>query len=203
MRNMIAILLIIGVLSLIAISPGETAAKGEILKSYQGNLSEKTLRNISMYQVVGPVAETIADTVKFEAPRPNWNLKNVTIYGWDGYSGTSDTIPTRGLMVLEVRDKNLDLLYKFSDIQTPYTSYIFNISSVLFPLLIDLPEIPVSDEFYICFYDRGVVSVGFEFNNSTNSYFYDYRARMLVPAKLPTGANNTTPVQWLMTVGGS
>jgi hypothetical protein len=68
---------------------------------------------------------------------------------------------------------------------------------------VDLPSLPVSDEFYLCFYDRGNVGAAFEFNNASEvSYFFDRTSKETFPAVVPGGENQTAPVNWIMKVFG-
>ena len=75
--------------------------------------------------------------------------------------------------------KNINLLYRMADTQNAYFTF-------LFPILraIDLPSIPVTDEFYVIFYDRGSMFIGMELENATgNSYLYDSLYSELLPVE--------------------
>jgi hypothetical protein len=109
----------------------------------------------------------------------------------------------RNLIALEVRDKDLNLLYKLTDNQIAYSNFAFNLSNPLI-MEIELPSIPVSDDFYVSFYDRGSLGIGYETINETNnkSFILNPAAREIVPAQLPVN-DTVTPVNWLMEVVGS
>jgi hypothetical protein len=174
----------------------------DTVTSYEGNLSEKELNYANMIELFGPTGMAAAEAVKFKAPRADWTLKNVTVFGWDGFNGSSESVPSQGIIALEIRDKDLNLLYRFADTQLPYTNFIFNFTGI-FPIMIEMPSIPVSDEFYVCFYDRGSVLTSFEFVNETKeSYIFDRAARKMLPAELPVGENSTAPINWIMRVNG-
>lgn len=179
--------------------------ENQIMKSYEGNLSEKRIVSIDLLSIMGLPAYFIADAVKFKAPKPNWKLNAVQILGWDGFNGTTESIPRERIIALEVRDKDLNLLYKFADSQLPYSNYIRNETETL-PFTIQIPSIPVSDEFYVCFYDRGAIAVASEILNKTspNSFIYIEAGNTLLPANLPLlKENESVPLNWIMTVSGN
>ncbi|OYV07927.1 MAG: hypothetical protein CG443_866, partial [Methanosaeta sp. ASP1-1] len=72
----------------------------------------------------------------------------------------------------------------------------------LYPLTIEIPQIAVSDEFYVCFYDRGAVAVGSELINETSKNSFIYVESELLPAMIPESENVSTPLNWLMAVSG-
>ncbi len=145
----------------------------------------------------------VAETVKFKSPKAGWKLKTVNVLAWDGFNGSASSVPPQLIIALEVRDKNRNLLYKYADSQLPYTNYAFNDTGPSF-LAIELPSIPVSDEFYVCFYDRGAVAVAGEILNKTseNSFFYNEAGDELISAAVPR-ENQTSAVNWIMSVVGS
>ncbi|MDM7940400.1 MAG: hypothetical protein QUS07_08670 [Methanothrix sp.] len=199
-------ILSLAVLSLIGISFAADATEGQknLISSFEGNLSQKELAQIDMLSLLGRTGFFVAEAVKFKAPKQNWKLDSVQLIGWDGYNGTVESIPQERVIALEVRDKDLNLLYRFADSQLPYTNYAFN-STSLYPLTIRLPQVTVSDDFYICFYDRGAVAVACERLNETskNSFIYLGPGNQMLPANLPGENNETIPVNWIMTVSGS
>ena len=199
--------LIMAVLCLTALSTAGLAAdasKNQLLDSYEGNISQKEIIPVDMLSLFGPPGHFFAETVKFKAPKPGWKLNGVQMYGWDGFNGTSESIPAERVIALEVRDKDLNLLYKFADSQLPYSNYVRN-ATKLYPFTIEIPSIPVSDDFYVCFYDRGAIAVAGERLNETgqNSFLYIEPGNQLLPANLPVGENETLPVNWIMSISGN
>jgi len=196
-------MILIAVMSLAIISIAAEAQNEEVLASFEGNISQIEFELTSLMGVFGLPGYSFAEAVKFTAPSPNWNLKQVRILGWDGFNGTVESVPSRNVIALEVRDKDLNLLYKLADVQAAYTNYAFNYTGPIM-MEIELPSVPVSDEFYISFYDRGSVGVGFEVLNATNnrSFILNAVGKELVPAQLPVNGN-ATPVNWLVEVIGS
>lgn len=191
-------------LSLASVSMVADAQNSESLKSYEGNLSQKQLNLVTMPQIFGQNSLNIAEAVKFNAPTDSWKLNNVSVLVWDGFNGTIESIPSERVIAIEVRDKDLNLLYRFTDSQRPYTNFAFNITTPLF-MKVDLPAVPVGDEFYICFYDRGAVGVLYEQLNETSesSFLFNKAGRELVPAELPVSENQTASLSWIMEVAGS
>jgi hypothetical protein len=182
------------------------ASQNQILNSYEGNLTQKSLTAMDMLSLLGgQTGYLMAEAVKFTAPKPNWKIDSVQLFGWDGFNGTAESIPQERIIALEVRDKDLNLLYRLSDSQLPYTNYAYNATD-LYPTTLRLPQVPVSDEFYICFYDRGAVAVACERLNETSksSFLYLEPGNQLLPATLPSGQNNETiAVNWIMSVSGN
>jgi hypothetical protein len=198
--------LCLAALSLAGISAAADASASQniTLNSYEGNLTEKKVTQVDMLSLFGSPGYFFAEAVKFKAPKPNWKINALQLYGWDGYNGTAETIPYERVIAFDIRDKDLNLLYKYSDSQLPYTNYARNATGVL-PMTFELPSIPVSDEFYVCFYDRGAVTVVAERLNSSsqNSFLYLEPANRMLEAKISISANETIPVNWLMTVKGT
>ena len=204
--------LLITVLSLLALSltgiSAATDAKSpdiQVMNSYEGNLSQKRIVSIDLLSIMGLPAYFIAEAVKFKAPKPGWKLNSVQILGWDGFNGTMESIPRERIIALEVRDKDLNLLYRFTDSQLPYSNFIRNATQT-YPFTVRLPSIPVSDEFYVCFYDRGAIAIASEILNETseNSFIYIEDGNTLLPANLPLfKENESVPLNWIMTVSGN
>jgi hypothetical protein len=184
----------------IAIEP----IKLDVLNSYKGNLSleDKELHLLNMIQVLGGISGLAgAEVVKFKAPKADWTLKKIEFLLYDGYNGTRKSVPTPQVIAFEIRDKNFNLLYRYADIQLPYTNFLMNITDPV-PATFDLPSIKVGDEFYVLFFDRGAVRVMAKFNSTGNSSFYDPLTGRLYKAELISKHNNTIPLNWIMNVGG-
>ena len=62
----------------------------------------------------------IGEAVKFTAPKAGWKLQKVRVLAWSGYNESSQSFPADRNIMLEVRDKDLNLLYKFADAQNNY-----------------------------------------------------------------------------------
>ncbi len=209
MKKMVLLItvLCLMVLSLTGISAAADAESPEnqLLNSYDGNLTQKRIVSIDLLSVMGLPAYFIAEAVKFKAPKPDWKLNTVQILGWDGYNGSMQSIPSERIIALEVRDKDLNLLYRFSDSQLPYSNFVRNATET-YPFTMRLPSIPVSDEFYVCFYDRGAIAIAAEVLNKTsqNSFIYIEEGNALLPSNLPLfGQNESVPLNWIMTIGGN
>lgn len=142
---------------------------------------------------------SVAETVKFEPPRSGWTLDIVQILGWDGYE-VNETLPEEQTICMEIRDENLKLLYRFTDSQLPYFTFLGQPGIAE----IEVPSIPTNGDFYVCFYDRGAVDIGLDWNNvEGNSYFFDMLTGELVPAEVGTnGSEELLPVNWIIRAVG-
>jgi len=204
-KKMLLLMAIFFLLAVFSIGPSVAAdsqsSEGQVLYSYEGNLSEKKVIPVSVLSIYGLPGFFIAEAVKFEAPKDNWKISAVQLYGYDGYNGSQESAPEERNIALEIRDKDKNLLYKFADSQLPYSNYVRN-ATLLYPLTIEIPQIAVSDEFYVCFYDRGAVAVGSEPLNETSKNSFIYIENELLPAMLPEDKNVSIPLNWLMAVSG-
>ena len=130
-------------------------AKGSIslLKEDSGNFSHMNWTLYSAVNQFGLVGLNIGEVVKFKAPKPGWELTGIQIVGWSGFNNTTKRFPADRNFLIEVRDKDANLLYKFADDQNMY------FASTTGPVIagIDIPALPVTDDFYIVFYDRGAM----------------------------------------------
>src|SRR5690606_30040304 len=118
--------------------------------------------------------------------------------GWNGFDGNTSSIPDSDNFLIEVRDADLNLLYRMADTQNAYFTFPVPILRA-----IDLPSIPVTDEFYVIFYDRGSMFIGMELENATgNSYFYDNLYSELLPVEFTDANNVTTRVNWVIRAVG-
>lgn len=198
--------LCLAALSMTGISLAAEASDSQYrtIYSFDGNISEKDLHFITNSVPFGRPGMVVAQTAKFIPPKSGWKIKAVDVLAYDGFNGTPISVPEDRVIVLEVRDKDHNLIYRFADSVLPYSNYVFNVTHPR-SMMIELPSVPVSDEFYICFFDRAVVGVAYEFLNQTNgnSFFYNEAGDELFPATLPVAENQTSPINWIMSVTGS
>lgn len=173
------------------------AATMNVLKQDSGlNFSQM---NVRLYSVAMNMdAFSVGEAVKFSAPNPGWKLKQVRVAGWNGFDGNATSIPESDNFLLEVRDADLNLLYRMVDTQNAYFTFL---SPVL--RAIDIPSVPVTNDFYVIFYDRGSMVVGMEPENATgNSYFYDSLDSKLLPAEFIDENNETIKFNWVIQAVG-
>jgi len=142
---------------------------------------------------------SFAEAVKFTPPRPSWTLDAVQILGWDGYD-ENETLPEERMVCLEIRDENLNLLYRFTDSQLPYFSFLGMPGFAV----IEVPSVPINGDFYVCFYDRGAVKIGWEWGGDAGrSFFYDMTNKELLPAEIGTNATEElVAVNWIIRAVG-
>lgn len=140
-----------------------------------------------------------AQTVKFTAPAPGWKLQDVLIIATDGWNASSKQLPTPLPFAIEVRDANLKLLYHFADTQLPY----FTSSKGIGLASVEVPDILVSGDFFVCFYGYRSLALAAELQNATgNSYLFDKPTGQLYSYGLPLINNQTLPINWLIRVAG-
>lgn len=162
------------------------------------NLSQM---NYTLYSAVknwGIDSFNVGEAVKFARPKPEWKLKQIKILGWNGYNETSMTVPSPSNFLIEVRDEELNLLYRLADTQNAYFTFKA-------PVLrgIDIPALLVPEVFYIIFYDRSTMKIGAEQENGTgNSYFYDSLYKGLIPAEFSIDESNAIKVNWIIRAAG-
>lgn len=178
---------------------GSAVPSMTILKQDSG--TNLTKMNMSIYTALtdfGLDAFGVGEAVKFTAPKPGWKLMQIRIAGWNGYNGTPNSIPQASNFLIEIRDKDLNLLYRMADMQNAY----FTFSA---PVLrgIDIPALPLTGDFYVIFYDRGTMVIEREVENGTgNSYFYDSLTGELIPAIFKDESNKSTDINWVIRAVG-
>jgi len=140
----------------------------------------------------------VAETVKFTPNRVPWTLTKVQIVGWNGFD--NETLPPERVVYLEIRDKNLDLLYQFSDSHLPYFTDVMAVLTE-----IEIPPLTVNDDFYVCFYDRGAVKVGYNVTETDNqrSYRYNRFSGDLIPVRVGIEeSEGSLPADWIIRAVG-
>ena len=162
------------------------------------NLSKMNMTLYSAATDWGIDAFGVGEAVKFTVPKPGWKLMQVRVAGWNGYNDTTKTIPSANDFLIEIRDKNLNLLYRMSDTQNAYFTFTAPVLRA-----IDIPALPLTGDFYVIFYDRGAMVVGMEQQNGTgNSYFYDSLTGDLIPASFKDANSESTKVNWVLRAVG-
>ncbi|MCX6642184.1 MAG: hypothetical protein NTV15_02195 [Candidatus Bathyarchaeota archaeon] len=175
--------------------PANSAAtQAQVLKQDSGT-------NISKMNLTFAVSPTYgsAQTVKFTAPKSGWKLESILILATDGWNASSKQLPNPLPFAIEIRDTNLKLLYHFADIQLPY----FTRSEGIRVGGVEVPDISVSDDFFVCFYGYRSLALATELQNATgNSYLFDKFTGQLYSYGLPLRNNQTLPINWLIRVAG-
>ncbi|MCJ7445258.1 MAG: hypothetical protein MUO26_12175 [Methanotrichaceae archaeon] len=204
MRRTVLVLTSLCLIVVMGLSIAAEPPKSEVLNSFKGNLSEnRNLDLLTMAQLFGLNGLNLGETVKLKAPKPNWTLRGIEIAGYDGFNGSRESLPSPEIIALEIRDKDLNLLYKYADSQLPYSNLWRNSTGPVV-MRFELPPTRVTDEFYIVFYDRNAVQVMAELNSTGDSYFFNpYGKTKLEPAEVvQIKDNKTIPINWIMTAVG-
>jgi hypothetical protein len=144
-------------------------------------------------------AIAVGQAVKFQPPKAGWKLQLISIMATDGWNSSVKTFPTSLPFTIEIRDKDLNLLYHYADTQLPY----FTHPDLITVADVEVPAMPMTGEFYVCFYGYGRIALMTELQNSTgNSYYYVRPTGQLVSAELQLENNNTLPVNWIIRAAG-
>ena len=145
-----------------------TPEQSKTLTGSDLNFSEANITLFSSFEVFG--ALDIGEAVKFTAPSSGFNLQKVRILAWGLFNETTQTYPAERNIMLEIRDKDLKLLYKFADGQN---NYFLSRDGPVFAE-IEIPEMKMTGDFYVVFYDRGAAPIGAaEVADSGNSYLFN------------------------------
>ncbi len=195
------LILIIAVLCCTALAFNAAAAdkvdmsKFTVLKQYNGdNLSKMNLSWYTAATDFGVAALNIGEAVKFTSPRLGWKLKAVQIAGSVPYNETTKRFIPDLTFLIEIRDKDLNVLYKYNDIQNIY------FASTQGPIMrtIEIPVTSITGDFYVIFYDRGSMLIGRTLEKATgNSYFFINDA--LQPAQFKSSkTNQTVKADWII-----
>ena len=169
-----------------------------ILKQDSGkNISDMNLGFISIIDEFGADGLGMGEAVKFKAPKSGWKLYGVQVLGWSGYNNTTESYPMDRNFLLEIRDNDLRLLYRFADAQNGY----FLSNQGPFYGVIEIPPLAVTEEFYVVFYDRGGMIIAMEEENGTGNSFL-YGNGNIEPAQLTTATNETIGINWIIEAVG-
>lgn len=164
-------------------------------------LKQDSGTNLSQMNITFAFSPTYgsAQAVKFTTPKTKWILNSVQVVATDGWNSSNTKLPNSLPFAIEVRDADLRLLYHFSDTQLPY----FTSSKGIKMASIELPDILLSGDFYVCFYGYRSIAIAAELQNTTgHSYFFDKLTGELFEGAFPINDNQTSPMNWLIRVTG-
>lgn len=171
-----------------------------ILRADSGkNLSDMNLSLYSAINDFGISGINVGEAVKFTAPNAGWKLNWIEVMGWSGFNNTTQTFPSDRNFLIEIRDKDYNLLYKFADEQN---NYFLSTTPPTGFSAIEIPALQVTGDFYVVFYDRGAMGIAMESDNGTgNSYFF--MNGQMIPAQFKmTDTNETIKVNWMIRAVG-
>jgi hypothetical protein len=180
-----------------------SVSKLTVLTEDSGNLSEMALQPYSTFQDFGAVNGLfVGEAVKFTAPKAGWKLSGIQVIGLTTYNNTTKDLAPNSNFLVEVRDKDLNLLYKFADMQNLY--FASTHEGRFLSRSIMIPSIPVTGDFYVVFYDRGSMRIGMEETNETSNSFF-FIGNQMKPAtfELAGKTNETMKINWLIRVAGA
>lgn len=199
--SLISAICFIALMGMAVAQNGSTGANKTmvVLKQDSGtNITNMSMALYSAGQDWGINAFSVGEAVKFTAPEPDWKLKQIRVLGWNGFNETTMAVPSPSNFLIEVRDENLNLLYRLADTQNAY----FTLPAPAL-IAIDIPALPLTGDFYIIFYDRSTMRIGVELENGTgNSYQYNSMYSELIPAQFIIDNNESTKVNWIIRAVG-
>jgi hypothetical protein len=157
------------------------------------SVSNSNMSSVQSLAYFGWNPNIVGAAVQFSPPNENWNLRKVQVVGWNIFDPKNETHPEDKFFTLEVRDKDLNLLYKLVDSRLTYFQ-----SGEPSMATIEIPTISMDDDFYLIFYDRGGVGVGANITEAhETSYFYNSLAEQMLPAQV-TLSNETASINWII-----
>jgi len=178
----------------------ESTSKLTVLRAdSEKNLSDMNLSLYSAINDFGISGINVGEAVKFTAPNAGWKLNWIEVMGWSGFNNTTQTFPSDRNFLIEIRDKDYNLLYKFADEQN---NYFLSTTPPTGFSLIEIPALQVTGDFYVVFYDRGAMGIAMESDSGTgNSYFF--MNGQMIPAQFKmTDTNETIKVNWMIRAVG-
>jgi hypothetical protein len=184
--------LCINVIAAQAATPQLTTLRGDSGKNY----SEINFTLFSSLAEFGSLG--VGEAVKFTSPKSGWKLQKVRVLAWSGYNKSTQSYPADRNIMLEIRDKDLNLLYKFADAQNNY--FLSDIGPRFGE--IEIPAVAVTGDFYVVYYDRGAAPVGMEKNNGTGNSFIFVNGQVIPADRTIPETNETIKINWLMEAAG-
>jgi len=178
-----------------ALGQDSAASEFTALKQDSGkNVSEMNLTLFTVTSAFGLEGLNVGEAVKFTAPKAGWKLRGVQVLGWSGFNNTTQTFPSDRNFLLEIRDKDLNLLYKFADAQN---GYFLSPAGPIFGS-IEIPAVPVTGDFYVVFYDRGSMAVLMEEDEGTGNSFFFSNGELEPAQKINVTTNQTYELNWMI-----
>ena len=198
MKN--TILLIASLCCVVLCLNAVAAPEPTVLRQDSGkNFSDMNLTLFSTVSEFGLNGLGVGEAVKFTAPKAGWKLQGVQVLGWSGFNNTTQTFPADRNILVEIRDKDLNLIYKFADMQNNY--FVSTTGPVIG--VIETPALPLTGDFYVVFYDRGAMRVAMEDSEGTGNSFLHVNGMMEPAERTVTETNETIKINWLIDAFGN
>ncbi|MDD1762589.1 MAG: hypothetical protein LUQ59_10190 [Methanothrix sp.] len=185
--------------ALFAISSVVWAAESDLTVLTGDSTKNYSEMNYSLFSAAATFGYLdLGEAVKFKAPVSGWKLQKVRILAYSEFNETDNTyMPDRNIMI-EIRDKDLKLLYKFADAQNMY----FLSTEPVF-VEIEIPEVKVTGDFYVVYYDRAAAPIGMvNVDEPGNSFLF--QKDNIQPAQFALeDTNETIAFNWMIEAIGS
>jgi hypothetical protein len=137
----------------------------------------------------------VGHAVLFSPPTKSWTLDKVKVVG--EYVNHSEG----RIFALEIWDGNCSLLYKLTDYSQ---AYFLNTEDEWTE--IDIPDINITNDFYICIFERGSLYVGMDTDNPAMRSYYVVRRgpnHMVNATYLLEQPDTEKPFNWMIRAVGS
>ena len=125
----------------------------------------------------------IGHAVLFTPPSKPWTLDKVRVVG-EYINLSGDTV-----FALEIWDNEYNLLYKLSDYSLVYFNTTFKWTEI------DIPDITITGDFYVCIFDRTSIIVGADTDNPA--------MRSYVVIRDPKGMVKEEKLNWMIRAVGA
>ena len=135
----------------------------------------------------------VGHAVLFSPPKKPWTLDKVKVVG-ECKNHSEDII-----FALEILDGNYSLLYKLTDYSLAY----FNTEDEWTE--IDIPDINITSDFYVCIFERGSLYVGVDKDDPAMRSYYVVRLgpNRMINATYREQPDTEKPLNWMIRAVGS
>ena len=125
------------------------------------------------------------------SPNKTCTLDKVKIYG--AYTNISELPNYYGVFALEIWDNDTNLIYKLTDYSQAYFNTEFEWTEI------DIPNINITDDFYVCFFERGSIYVGIDTDKPANKSYVVRRCPKEMGNALYNSEEGTEkPLNWMI-----
>lgn len=140
------------------------------------------------------IDETRGHAVLFTAPSEDWTISGVSVYGRLVPKAGSKVPEVPEIFVIEVLDEDLNLVSKVTDVTYSFFGDELDWASV------DIPNVKVSGDFFVCVYEFGGVYVGADLGPCSGRSFISARNpnRMLEWNLASSQRNQTDWMIWVL-----
>ena len=135
--------------------------------------------------------------VLFSPPEKPWTLDKVKIHG--AYANISTLPVYYGVFTLEIWDNDYNLLYKLTDYSQAYFNTTFECTEI------DIPDININGDFYVCIFERASVVIGVDIDNPAMKSYEVQRGPNRMKNAMYKESEDATekPLNWMIRAVGA